>query len=509
MRGAIPESAEVARREGDDGEGERVPVERVKAGAEVVVRAGSVVPVDGVVRRGEAEVRPWPGAEVTRRRIEGDAVLAGARVISGALRVRATRSGDDVAWARLARMMSGHREGPRTLKLARRLGWYAPAALAGLALAVGLVVGLALGGDPVRAAACVLALAPCAMVGAVVEAPFVEALVAAAQRGIVFRDAASVEASALVSTVALCLRGTVTEGRMELTEVVSLGRRDESELLATAAAMEGAAGHDPIAAALTEGAARRGLRLESVRRPVVVPGQGVTAVSAAGEAVVLGSRRLLLAEGVSVAPGEDVARSIEGAGRTAVMLAVEGRLEAVLGLEDRVRDEARSAVQRMMDSGFDVAIVGGASRGTVEAIGAMLDVGNLRPEVLPQELPEVVRSLSEVGHGAAVVGRPETDGAALAAGDVAISMEAAGGTGLETAVALATDDLRTAAAALVLARRARERALGVMAVGLGGTGLGVFAVGALPDYAVAVVALSLVAVLGGEALALRAREDDR
>lgn len=503
LRAAVPDVAEVLVREGE--ECERVAVEKVKAGAEVLVREAAAVPVDGVVLRGVAEVKPWPGAEQTRRRAEGDAVLAGARVVSGELWVRATRSGDDAAWARVARMMSGHRERPKTLRVARKLGWYAPVVLTGLAVLTGVLVWGLFGGDGVRAAACVLALAPCVMVGAVVEAPFAEGLVAAAQRGIVFKDAASVEALATVSTMALCLRGTVTEGRLELTEVVSLGARDESELLATAATMEAAAGTDPIAMALTDAAVKRGLKLESVRRLVVVPGQGITAVSSAGEMVVLGSRRLLLAEGVSVAPGEDVARAIEGAGRTVLMLAVEGRLEAVLGLDDEVREEARSAVQRMMDAGYDVAIVGGVSRGTVEAIGEMLDVTNIRPEVLPGELPEVVRTLSEVGHGVAVVGRPESDGAALAAGDVAISMEAAGGTGLETAVALATDDLRTVAEALVLAREARERAMGVMAVGLGGAGLGVFAVGALPGYGVSVVVLVLLGVLGGEVLVLKSR----
>jgi Cu+-exporting ATPase len=192
-----------------------------------------------------------------------------------------------------------------------------------------------------------------------------------------------------------------------------------------------------------------------------------------------------------------------------VFVAIDGRVEAVLGFEDAVRDEVRSAVQAMIDAGYDVALLGGASRATVEAIGAMLDVANLRPEVLPDEGAAVVRALAEVGHGAAVVGRPGRDGAVLAAADVAISVDAAGGAGTDTAMALASDDLRDAAAALRMARRARERSLAAFAVGAVGTAAGAVVSMALPSWGLTTVALTLAGVLAGQALVLRdpERED--
>jgi Cu+-exporting ATPase len=190
-----------------------------------------------------------------------------------------------------------------------------------------------------------------------------------------------------------------------------------------------------------------------------LPGRGITAVSSGGEGVAIGSRQLLLAEGVSAAPAEDVARAIERQGRTAVFVAIAGRVEGVLGFRDPLRDEARPSVQALMDAGFDLALLGGESRGTVEAIGALLDVGNLRPEVPPDERASAVRSIAEFAGAVAVVGSPKRDGAALSAADVAISLAAAGGTGGETAVALASDDLRDAASALAMARAAHRRAL--------------------------------------------------
>lgn len=514
LRNALALTARVSRKEpppegaSDDGT-EAVDASRLRAGAEVIVGAGAVVPVDGVVREGEATVRLWPGAGELRRRVVGDAVLAGATVIDGQLRVLATRAGEEVAWARLTRLMSDAPTAPRIVKFARTLGQRAPFGAAAVAIAAAVAHALWTGGDGLLAAACVLALAPCALLAPVVEVPFLEALVAAAYRGIVFRDAASVESAARVGTVALCLRGTVTRGRLELTEVVSLGKRTENELVATAAAVEEAAATDPIARALTEAVGRRGLRMENIRRPAVVPGQGITAVSAAGDPVLVGNRRLLLAEGVSVATAEDIAAAIEGAGRTAVFVAIDGAVEAVLGFEDAVRSEVRSAVQAMIDAGYDVALVGGASRTTVEAIGAMLDVANLRPEVLPEERSAVVRALSEVGHGVAVVGRPARDGAALAAADVAISIDAAGGAGTETAMALASDDLRDAAAALRMARRSRDRAVAALAVGGGVAGVGALAAVVAPAWGVALVALTVVASLASEALVLRDAEQER
>ncbi len=507
LQSALPHTARVAGK--DSPEPETVDAARLRAGAEVIVEHGAAVPVDGVVREGEAQVRLWPGARELRARRPGDAVLAGAQVLDGALRVLATRAGAEVSWARLARMMTAAGAAPRVVALARAVGDRAPFAAAGLAALAGVVHALWTAGDGLLAAACALALAPCAVAAPAAESPFADALAAAARRGIVFRDPASVEAAARVGTVALCLRGTVTHGRMELTEVVSLGGRPDDELVATAAAVEEADAADPIARALTEAVARRGLRLQNIRRPAVLPGHGVTAVSAAGDPVLVGNRRLLLAEGVSVAPAEATAAAIEGAGRTAVFVAIDGRVEGVLGFEDAVREEVRSAVQAMIDAGYDVALVGGASRATVEAIGAMLDVANLRPEVLPDERAAVVRALAEVGHGAAVVGRPGRDGAMLAAADVAISVDAAGGAGTDTAMALASDDLRDAAAALRMARRARERSVAAFAVGVAGTAVGAVVAVAFPSWGLTTVAATVAAVLAGQALALRdpERED--
>jgi cation transport ATPase len=417
-------------------------------------------------------------------------------VLEGELRVGATRAGDGVALARL---------GATEFAPSGLLAW----ASRGEALAPTLLGVLAVGGVVVRAAwglepwvslPWTLALAPLAVVLTGVEAPFLRVLAQAAGRGVVFRDPAGVESAAQVGTVGLCLRGTVTRGAVVLTEVVSLGARSERELVSLAATAEEAARREPFGQAVWAAAQERGVVVEAARRPVLRAGLGVTAVSAAGEALVVGSRRLLLAEGISVGAAEEVVQAIEASGRSAALVAVAGRVEGVLGFDDPVREEARSAVQAMMDAGYQVALLGGASRGTLEAVGLALDVHDLRPEVLPEERAQVVRALSDVGGGVSVVGHPGRDGAALAAADVAHSLDAAGGVGAETAVALASDDLRDAAAALELAHRARAHALWVFAGRAGWLALGVLGATVAPRVGLGGMLVVVFGVLGTELL---------
>lgn len=487
----LPRVAKVVR--GND-EIEVIETARVRAGEVVVVEAGDRVPVDGVVRAGQGRAVLHPRGGRARSVTEGDALLAGARWVEGSVRLLATRAGDDVALARLPRLMVLEGDVPRVVRWMDRIGVVLPVVCAAVAAAGALVHAMAGGGDPWKVAAVVLAAAPCALGAALVRVPFVDAIAQAAARGIVFRDATSVEAAASVGTVVLCVRGTVTVERFELVDVVSLGSRSERELIAVAAAAEEVAGEHPIGRAMLEAARRRGVAMESVRRPVFYPGRGVTAVGAGGEMIAIGSRELLLSEGVSVAPAEEVARAIEGQRRTAVFVAIAGRVEGVLGLEDPLRDEARPAVQAMMDAGFDLALLGGDSRGTLEAIGLALDVANVRPEVPPDDRAAAVRAMAEVAHAVAVVGRPQRDGAALSAADVSISLSAAGGAGGETAVALASDDLRDAATALVLARQGRDRAVRVAMLSVVGALLSAVVHALVPSLG-AVGALGAVMVL--------------
>jgi P-type E1-E2 ATPase len=325
-------------------------------------------------------------------------------------------------------------------------------------------------------------------------------------RGRVYRDRASLELAARVRTLVLCVRATLTRGAFELAEVVSLGSLSEKTLLAIAAGLELAADEQqPFAQALHSAARARGVRPEAVRRPVAVAGKGVLGATSQGAPIVLGSRALLIAENVAVSPGEELARSIEAQGRHALFLAIDGRLEGVFGFEDPPREEARSAVQSLMDHGVDVALVGGESAGTLEALGLAVDIAHVRAEVPPDERAAAVRAIAEVSGRVAVAGRPAIDDLALGAADVSIAIEAAGGAGAETSVALTGDDLREVSRAILDARAALVSARRATALALSTTLLSVLVVMFAPSPKIAAPVSLGAAVLGAMAAARAAR----
>jgi Cu+-exporting ATPase len=173
---------------------------------------------------------------------------------------------------------------------------------------------------------------------------------------------------------------------------------------------------------------------------------------------VIGNRQLLLDEGVSVAVADEEAGHAESLGHTAVFIAVGGRAQAVLSLRDELRPGARAAVQRIFDQGMEVVLLSGDHRATVEAIARNLDIAHVKAELLPEDRGAEVRRLRDTGGAVVTVGRPEQDDGALAAADVPVVLGAAGGPAGDRGVALASDDVRDAAAALWIARAARSEA---------------------------------------------------
>jgi P-type E1-E2 ATPase len=225
----------------------------------------------------------------------------------------------------------------------------------------------------------------------------------------------------------------------------------------------------------------------------LVNGHGVTALGPTGEEVVVGSRRLLLDNGVSVALAESHAARSEALGRTAVFVSVAGRVRAVLALFDQLRAGARSAVQRLFDMGVEVALLTGGQRSTVEQLASRLEITHIKAELSSDERGQEVKSLREAGSKVAVIGYPSDDNPALSAADVGVALGAAGGPAGDRAIALVGEDVRDAAAALWIARAARQGALNSSRIALVAfAGVAAAAVSGVLDPAVAaLIALAI------------------
>jgi Cu+-exporting ATPase len=432
-----------------------VDTSAVRIGEEVLCIAGEVVPVDGVVLGGEGEVLPHPAARLPVPRRAGDPVLAGARVTDGALRLRATRVGEDRALSRVAHF--GDASGPKSSPAVRRaknvsvVGGLVAAAAAAVAIGFGAGLPAALG-----ASGAVLLAAPLSALWRAATLPLEAAGASACARGIAFPSAEQLERAGRAHICALCTRGTVTEGVLEVMEVHPIGGADGTEVLSLVAGAELAAEEHPIARAIVRHARARGAKPAAVRRGKWMAGRGVTAITPGGEPMVVGNRQLLLDEGVSVAVADADAARAEARGDTAVFVGVAGHVRAVIALSDPVRPGARAAVQRLFDLDTEVVLLSGDHRPSVVTLAKQLDVVNVRAELRPEARGDEIRRLRETGGDVTVVGHPAEDDPALAAADVAVLLGAAGDTTDDRTIALTTHDVRDAAAALFIARGAWE-----------------------------------------------------
>jgi Cu+-exporting ATPase len=435
------------------------------AGEVLAFAAGETVAVDGAVASGEAVVIPWEGAPLEATKQEGDAVVAGARVVSGALRVTTAWSGVDRAWMRACTSPAARADVSAPIaRFARLLLERGALGAAALVAVAAFVVGG--GWIEALAAACAAAVAfgPRGVVAAVALV-HARGQMRALAHGVTYKDARAFDRAGRAAVAVVCSRGTVLTGEPEIVALEGVGesRMSDTAILALAAGAETASTH-PFAAAILRASRTRGVAPEAVRSTTVHAGLGVTALAASGDRLVVGSRALLLQEKVSVAVAEARASELEAQGRSVLLVALAGKLVGLVALQDGLRAGARAAVQRLLDARIEPVLLSGESRETCETIARALDIDHVRPEVLPADRGAEIRALAEGGHVVAVVGHAAGDDGALGAADVAVAMMAPRAS--EWAVSLASDDVRDAALAVSIPHAARDRARAALAVGI-------------------------------------------
>ncbi|MEI9938156.1 MAG: HAD family hydrolase [Pseudomonadota bacterium] len=429
----------------------------LRPGEEIVVESGESVPVDATITAGSAEVLPWFGATSPTTRREGDAIVAGAQVESGRLRAVVGWAGFDRAFMRLT-------NDPR-----RRADVFTPMARMGRLIAerlapfvAGFAALAAYAGNADNMQFLLLAVG---VLGAIAQPGVAEigglhvarGVLDALRRGIVFRTAAGFERAGSVTATAFSARGTLLLGEPEVANIEAFASLDPEHVLALVSGAESSESH-PVATAVMRAARARGVRPDGVRSPSTQLGLGVTAVAASGQALVVGTRGLMLRERISVASAEARITDLETMGRSVLLVALGGRLVGLVGLQDGLRPGARAAVQHLLDVNVEPVLLSGDARETCEAIGRALDIDHLRPEIPPNERGDEIRRLADGGAVVAVVGRSPADDSALAAADVSIALAAAGSSTAEWSVQLASDDVRDAAFAVRLAHDTRREA---------------------------------------------------
>ncbi len=456
-----------------------LPVEEVEVGERVLVRAGEVIPVDGMVESEEAIVdesaltgEPLP---VTIRR--GGHVRSGTTSTGAAFELSALRPAAESAYAALVRLVE--RAGQQRAPFVRLADRYAMVFLPVTALVA--AAAWALSGDAVRALAVFVVATPCPLILAAPIA-LMSGLSRCAHAGVVVKGAGTIERLGEARSILLDKTGTVTLGRPQFERVVPLDGISAAETLRLAASVDRLSSH-PLAHALVAGADAQGLQLELPRDVREAFGRGV-AGRVGDHEVVVGSRSFLREHGIEPPePGR-----LDGAAR--VLVAVDGVPAGIALVGDRLRDDADRLVPRLRDAGIrHVALVTGDKQAFADEVGDALGVDRVYAEQTPEEKLDVVRALQQRPELRAIVmvGDGINDAPALALADVGVAMGSAGATvSSETADAVVlVDRIDRLADAVRISRRALHIARQSVLLGIGASlvAMAFAAAGYLPPVA--------------------------
>jgi Cu+-exporting ATPase len=413
-----------------------LPTAEVEVGDLIRIRPGERLPVDGAVLEGASAVDEsmLTGESVPVDKAPGDVVAAGTVNRTGSFVFRATRVGSETTLARIVTLVE-EAQGSRApiQRLADRVAAvFVPIVLV---IAAATFVGWWwLGPEPAlvhaltNAVAVLVIACPCAM-GLATPTAIMVATGRGAEYGVLIRSAAALERLSDATTIVVDKTGTLTVGRLALTDVVVAEPGiTEAEVVALAAAAEQGSEH-PIGAALVARAKELGLALPALGAFVTVPGQGVDALAREGR-VLIGNRALMEARGVEIDALQARAGALAAEGKTVVYVAVAGQALGLAAVADGLKPEAAAAVAALRRRGRDVVMLTGDHRVTAMAIARQAGIDRILAEVQPDAKAREVAALQAQGCVVAMVGDGINDAPALAQADVGIAM----GSGTDVAI---------------------------------------------------------------------------
>ncbi|GGD83986.1 heavy metal translocating P-type ATPase [Microbacterium murale] len=436
----------------------RIPTAELAVGDEFVVRPGEKIATDGVIVSGTSAVDAsmLTGESVPVEVREGDSVTGATVNAGGRLVIRATRIGSDTQLAQMAKLVEDAQTGKAEVqRLADRIsGIFVPIVIA---IALG-TLGVWLGAGFPAAAAFTAAVAvliiacPCAL-GLATPTALLVGTGRGAQLGILIKGPEILESTRRVDTVVLDKTGTVTTGKMTLTDVYTADNVARNDVLRLAGALEDASEH-PIAQAIARAATQELGTLPIVENFVNIEGKGVQGI-VDGHAVLVGRQSLLADWSQHLPPRLATAKAdAERQGKTAIAVGWDGHARGVLVVADTVKATSAEAITQLKRLGLTPVLLTGDNQAVAEQIAAEVGITEVIAEVLPKDKVDVITRLQGEGKVVAMVGDGVNDAAALAQADLGLAM----GTGTDVAIeasdiTLVRGDLRSAADAIRLSRK--------------------------------------------------------
>ncbi|QDY85248.1 copper-translocating P-type ATPase [Paenibacillus polymyxa] len=489
-----------------DGQELDIPIEQVRVKDIFIVRPGEKIPVDGVVVDGRSAVDEsmLSGESLPVEKGAGSPVTGATLNKNGVLRIQAERVGGDTALARIIKVVEDAQNSKAPIqRIADQIsGIFVPivVAVAVLTFLVWffLVTPSDFAGSLEKMIAVLVIACPCAL-GLATPTSIMAGSGRAAEYGILFKGGEHLEMTRSVNAVILDKTGTVTNGKPELTDVmVGASSLTETDMLRFLGAAEKSSEH-PLAEAIVKGIADRGIELGVATDFENIPGYGVKA-HVEGRQVLVGTRRLMSREAIAIDDSvEQQMNELEGAGKTAMLVAVDGSYAGLVAVADTIKETSREAVARLRAMNIEVIMITGDNERTAQAVAAEAGIERVLAEVLPEGKAEEVKRLQEQGKIVAMVGDGINDAPALATAHIGMAMGTGTDVAMEAAdITLMRGNLNSIPDAIEMSRRTMTNirqnlfwALGYNVIGIPIAALGFLA----PWLAGAAMAFSSVSVV--------------
>ena len=487
-----------------DGAEVEIPVEEVQKGEVIFIKPGEKVPVDGEIIEGQSALDEsmLTGESVPVDKNIGDKVIGATLNKNGFLKIKATNVGRETALAQIIKVVEEAQGSKAPIqRLADYISGIFVPIVVGIALLTFFVwyIWIAPGefAPALEKLIAVLVIAcPCAL-GLATPTSIMAGSGRAAEFGILFKGGEHLEAAHKIDTILLDKTGTVTNGTPELTDVRIAQDYEENELLQLVASAERLSEH-PLAQALVAGIKNKGIEIQDPLSFEAIPGYGVKATVQERELLV-GTRKLMNQHKVNIDTALEEMTNLEREGKTAMLVALDGKYAGMLAVADTIKATSKEAVSRLKEMGLEVMMITGDNRQTAQAIAMQAGIEHVIAEVLPEGKAEEVKKLQQQGKKVAMVGDGINDAPALALADIGMAIGTGTDVAMEAAdITLMRGDLMSIADAIEMSRKTISNIKQNLfwAMGYNTLGIPIAAVGLLaPWVAGAAMAFSSVSVV--------------
>lgn len=442
-----------------DGREVDVPIAEVVLNDVILVRPGEKIPVDGEIVEGGSTIDEAmvTGESLPVKKQVGNEVIGATINKTGSFKFRATRVGKDTFLAQIVKLVQQAQGSKAPIqRLADQVtGWFVPVVIA-IAIATFVLWYNVMGNVTmalITTVGVLIIACPCAL-GLATPTSIMVGTGKGAENGILIKGAESLEQAHNLQTIILDKTGTITQGKPTVTDFVTLkgtAHQNELHLLRLAAAVERNSEH-PLAESVVQYAQAQAANLTDAQEFEAIAGSGVQG-KVSNHLVQIGTHRWMTELGIETSALRSPWEQLESLGKTVIWLAVDGQVEAIMGIADAVKPSSVQAIRALQKMGLDVVMLTGDNRRTAEVIAREVGIQRVFAEVRPDQKAATVASIQAEGKVVAMVGDGINDAPALAQADVGLAI----GTGTDVAIAasditLISGDLNGIVTAIQLSR---------------------------------------------------------